>query len=232
MPSVEIFYTFMISSLLAFLSQSDHRLLDSQLRALSLSEEDLKILQQQMSKTSWLGVAERLVFESFRKCADYVSPFSINNPDGWRYWFIHFANSYRARQVYNNILHANASTQAHCGRAGLNMLQYDPRDSDGSLYLFGESDRAKAKDQLLSDVPKIVRDCGDAISVLEFYETVYNMTPAHSDDVGSAMIENGDLEVVTKKGGIRRKANTIDVEDTLRLKVQRSFFPIFFDKKD
>ena len=87
------------------------------------------------------------MFDAFRMCARYVSPFSINNPDGWRYWLIHFANTYRARQVYNNVLHANSSTQAHFGRSGLNMLRYDPCHDGGSLYLFdepGESVRSPA----------------------------------------------------------------------------------------
>ena len=79
-----------------------------------------------MSQKDWLGTAEKIVFDAFRLCATYVSPFSINNPGGWRYWLIHFANAYRARQDYNNILHDNASLQAHFGRSGLNMLSFDP----------------------------------------------------------------------------------------------------------
>ena len=74
------------------------------------------------------------MFDVFRGCARYVSPFSINNPDGWRYWLIHFANNYRARQEYNNILHKNSSMQAHFGRSGLNMLVFDPKEGEGALY--------------------------------------------------------------------------------------------------
>jgi hypothetical protein len=53
------------------------------------------------------------------------------------------------------------------------------------------------------------------------------MTPAHMDDVHSAMIENADLEVITENGGERRKSGTIEGTDTLRMKQQRTFFPIF-----
>ncbi len=65
----------------------------------------MQALDGLMSRKDWLGTAENIVFDAFRLCAPYVSPFSINNPGGWRYWLIHFANAYRARQVYNNILH-------------------------------------------------------------------------------------------------------------------------------
>ena len=180
-----------------------------------------------MSNNDWLGAAERLVFASFRNCATYVSPFSINNPDGWRYWLIHFANNYRARQEYNNVLHQNSSMQAHFGRSGLHMLSFDPADEANALYLFDVSGRIEAGKQLFEDIPRLLTDFGDAIGVGEFYGSIYNMTPAHMDDVHAAIIGNPDLEVITEYGGERRKANTIGPSDTLRMKRQRSFFPMF-----
>ena len=108
-PSAEIFYTFMISSLLAFLQKNEPQQLRKRLEHVGLTESDIQTLNGLMTRNNWLGTAERLVFDAFRLCAPYVSPFSINNPDGWRYWLIHFANAYRARQVYNSVLHDNAS---------------------------------------------------------------------------------------------------------------------------
>lgn len=226
-PAPEIFYTFAISSLLAFLHQSQPQRLYEQLRPLGLSYDDIQKLDDLMSKKEWLGTAEKIVFDHFCLCAPYVSPFSINNPGGWQYWLIHFAKVYRARQVYNDILHDNASLQAHFGRSGLNMLAYDPRHEDGKLYLFDADDRTAAKDQLLEDVPRLVTEFGDAIPVMDFYECIYNVTPAHADDVHAAIIENPDLEVITQAGGERRKASTINVNDIIKLKNQRSFFPMF-----
>jgi hypothetical protein len=190
---------------------------------------DLAALEGAMSKNIWLGTAERLVFEAFRSCAPYVSPFSINNPSGWRYWLIHFANFYRARQVYNNVLHQNASTQAHFGRSGLNMLSYDPSHTDGALYLFDLSGRVAAKKQLFDDIPRLVSESGDVVGIAAFYESIYNATPAYTDDVHAAIIENPDIEVITPAGGERRKANTIAINDVLKLKTQRSFFPMFLN---
>ncbi|MBX3648984.1 MAG: three-Cys-motif partner protein TcmP [Rhodocyclaceae bacterium] len=229
--SAEIFYTFAIASLLAFLRKSNPSLLLKQLKFLGINETALASFEGQKSKTEWLGAAERLVFEHFRSCAQFVSPFSINNPDGWRYWLIHLANNnYRARQEYNNVLHNNSTMQAHFGRSGLNMLSFDPTN-EGSLYLFDVSGREKAKQQLLEDIPRLVTDFGDAVRVNDFYRSIYNMTPAHMDDIHSAIIDNPDLEVLTEGGGTRRKANTITAGDTLRMKQQRTFFPIFLDRK-
>jgi three-Cys-motif partner protein len=226
-PSVEIFYTFMISALLSFLQKSDPVQLAAQLRPFDIDSTNLGALDGAMSKHNWLGAAERLVFETFRTCAPFVSPFSINNPGGWRYWLIHFANIYRGRQVYNNVLHENSSSQAHFGRSGLNMLAYDPSHDDGSLYLFDISGREGARNQLLEDIPRLISESGDVIGVGDFYESIYNATPAHTDDVHSAIIDNPDVEVITPAGGERRKANTIAIGDVLKLKTQKSFFPMF-----
>lgn len=227
--SVEIFYTFMIEALLSFLQKSDPLRLAAQLRPFDIDVADLAALSGTIGKKHWLGAAERLVFDTFRTCAPFVSPFSINNPGGWRYWMIHFANSYRARQVYNNVLHQNASSQAHFGMPGLDMLSYDPSHENGSLYLFDLSGRESARSQLLTDIPRLISESGDALGVSDFYEGIYNATPAHTDDVHQAIIDNPDIQVITAAGGERRSPNTIAVGDMLKLKRQTSFFPMFLN---
>jgi three-Cys-motif partner protein len=227
--SAEIFYTFAIQALIAFLRKAEPRFLAIQLGFMGLAISDLERLEAGMNRNAWLGVAERLVFEAFKDCAPFVSPFSINNPTGWRYWLIHFSNFYRARQVYNNILHENSSAQAHFGRSGLNMLSYDPAHESGSLYLFDEQGRGTAKDQLREDIPRLIAESGDALGVGEFYESIYNSTPAHAADIAAAMIENPDLTVVTANGGTRRSPGSIVVGDIIKVKTQRSFFPMFLN---
>src|SRR5436190_14308027 len=107
--SAEIFDTFGITSLLTFLRKSDPKRLAGALDPLGVRVADLAQLDAVMNKNAWLGAAERLAFESFKQCSKFHSPFSINNQEGWRYWLIHFASSYRARQEYNDILHQNKS---------------------------------------------------------------------------------------------------------------------------
>ena len=131
-PSAEIFYTFAIQSLLTYLSKTNPMLMAAQLRSLGLTPSDFQVGNRLISNAAWLGRAEAIVFETFKTAARFVSPFSITNPEGWQYWLIHLANFYRARQVYNDVLHGNG-TQAHFGRSGLNMLAYDP-SHEGELY--------------------------------------------------------------------------------------------------
>ncbi|WP_374469541.1 three-Cys-motif partner protein TcmP [Phenylobacterium sp.] len=224
-PSTEVFYTFAIETLLTYLSARDPELLKRQLAQFDITPANMSALEGLMTKDEWLGAAERLVFDALKSCARYVSPFSIRNPKGWRYWMLHFANNYRARQEYNMVLHG-AGELAHFGRSGLHMLHYNPAQ-DGRLYLFDNDGRVSARDQLVQDIPRLVSESGDAMPVGEFYEAAYSETPAHKDDIHAAMLSSEDLEIATPNGGVRRSANTIDVGDIIRLKNQRSFFQMF-----
>jgi len=230
--SAEAFLTFSIDTILAFISMDPKK--NSFQFNPELKNEVYTFLKKggkPINKEAWLGEVERLVFESLKDCGPFVSPFTINNPDGWRYWLMHFANSYRARQVYNDILHANSLVQAHFGRSGFNMLSYNPK-YEGQLYLFDDSSRKLAKEELYDDIPRLIAESGDAMGVEEFYRAAYNETPAHSDDIHEMIIENPDVEVITESGGERRKPNTIKVTDVLKLKSQKSMFSMFSRKTD
>ena len=227
--SSEVFLTFAIEPLLAFLTKKDHfrnLAFDGELQdKIDTLQADAPAL---LTAQEWLGNAEQIVFTHFSRCAPYVSPFSINNPSGWRYWLMHFANSHRARQVYNDILHEDSAIQAHFGRPGLRMLSYDPTD-ECHLYLFDDNSRELARDALIDEIPALLAESGNAMPMLEFYEGAYSATPAHTDDIHQTIIENGDIEVITERGGRRRKPGTIHASDTLRLKSQRSLFFMFGD---
>lgn len=225
--SAEVFLTFAIESLLAFLSPTNGfsgLAYDSELLA---RMDTLRADSQQLlTKKEWMGEAERIVYSHFKQCAPYVSPFSINNPDGWQYWLMHFANSHRARQVYNDILHKDSAVQAHYGRPGLSMLSYDP-STEGQLYLFDPDSRESARNALVDEIPALIAESGDAMLVSDFYASAYSATPAHTDDIHEMIILNPDIDVITETGGKRRTAGAIRQSDTLKLKNQRSLFFMF-----
>ena len=80
----------------------------------------------------------------------------------------------------------------------------------------------------MGDIPRLITQFGDVIPVGTFYETIYNATAAHMDDIHAAIMDNSDLEVVTEGGGQRRQIN---VNDVIRRSQQRSFFPMFLQPK-
>ena len=231
--SAEVFLTFSISSIKTYLSpdQTKNNVLSKHPK-IRKEIYDMIEGEELINKKEWLGSIETIIFENLNDCAPFVAPFSIHNPKGWEYWLMHFSNHHRARQVYNDTLHNNtAITQAHFGRAGLNMLSYDPQH-EGQLYLFDKNSRKIAKKKLGDDIPRLIelitkKGNDDSIGIKDFYFDIYNETAAHSDDIHEAIDDNDDLEVITKAGGARRSADTIKPSDILRFKKQKSMFSIF-----
>ena len=61
-PAVEIFYTFVITSLLAFLQRDQPERLRAQLDHLGIPANDVEAFDGLMSRKDWLGTAEKIVF--------------------------------------------------------------------------------------------------------------------------------------------------------------------------
>lgn len=222
-PRAEILLTFMVSTLLTFISRDASK---SRVPLDPALQESIRAVLRDSSllaRAEFLGAVEKIVYDNLKSCAPFVSPFSIKNPDGWHYWLMHFANVARARQVYNDVLHMDGSTQGHFGRSGLRMLAYEPGQYAGQIYLFDQDARQRAREELYDDIPRFVAEEGDAMSVGRFYEAAYSETPAHSDDIHQSMIDNPDIEILTPNGGARRCASAIKPDDTIKVKVQKSF---------
>ncbi len=221
--SAEVLLNFSAQTLLTYLSINNKDSLIKTLEKHGVDAKQAEDISKVASKREWLAAIEKLVFESYRRCGPYVSPFAINNPGGWLYWLLHFANEPKARQVYNDLLHDNPGVQCHFGRSGLKMLVYDPT-REGQEYLFGKEDRQKAREELFYDIPKAVSEFGDAVTISQFVRSISNETPSHSLDLAQAMIDNPDLAIRTENGGERRSANGVRPTDTLLLNPQKSFF--------
>ena len=220
--SAEVFCTFSIQAFITFWSPKNEEYLKRIFEPHGISFEGWdKLNEEVLSKKEWLAGAERLVYNIFKESPFVFSPFAIHNPNGWKYWLLHFTKNYRGRQIYNDILHRNSSSLAHYGRSGLNMLRYDP-EQEGQLYLFDSESRKSALSQLYDDIPNFLEKKGGLLRVEDFYEGIYNETPAHSHDINKVIFESSDLEVKTKMGNERRKAHTITKNDTIQLTKQLS----------
>lgn len=227
-PRTEIFYTFAIQSLLTYANEKSIIPYKQILNENNISTKDALDPEYLITRQEELGVYERIVFDAFRSCSTFVSPFSINNPTGWRYWLLHFSNVYRAREVYNNILHEASSSQAHFGRSGLNMLSFNQTEQDSFLYTFDSAASEQTKQQLFTDIPRFLSHYGDSIPLLDFFNDIYNQTPASSNIIKQSLIDIPDIEIIKEDGGIRRRAKSINTKsDFIKLKDQRSFFPLF-----
>ena len=229
--SAEVLLTFNIDSALTFVSQEQEKSRVPLEPEIVARLEEAKNDHGRFARREWLGLAERVIFAQLKDCATYVSPFSIKNPSGWRYWLMHFANVARARQVYNDVLHESKTSQGHYGRAGLKMLEYDFDHDHPNLYLFDKDSRIMARESLHEDIPRLIAESGDVLEVGDLYATAYSETPAHSDDIHQCMIDHPDIEIITATGGARRSANRIRPDDTLTLSRQTHLLFGFGDPK-
>ena len=227
-PRTEIFYTFAIQAFLTYANEKSIIPYKQILNENNISTNDALDPGYLITRQEELGVYERMVFDAFSSCSTFVSPFSINNPTGWKYWLLHFSNVYRAREVYNNILHQVSSSQAHFGRSGLNMLSYNSTEQDSFLYKFDMAASEQTKQQLLIDIPQFVSNYGDTIPMLDFFNDIYNQTPASSNIIKQSLIDIPDIKIIKEDGGVRRSAKSINTKsDTIILKDQKSFFSFF-----
>ncbi|KXV76398.1 three-Cys-motif partner protein TcmP [Acetobacter cerevisiae] len=224
----EILLTFLIEPFLAYLPKHDSGGLAQRFRHLDITPQQLGKLEwfqdgRHLSYNERIGAAEYIVYNIFQECAQYISPFAIYNPKGWKYWSVHFSNNFRAREVYNGVLHDNATHQAHFGRSGLTMLCSDAKQK-GALYLFDQSAREEAKAALYADIPRDIDLHNHVSSVRNFLQRAYRTSVAHRDDILATASMHPDISIITSKGNYRRSLNGITLDDTLVLAPQRSFF--------
>lgn len=105
--SAEVFFTFMIGSLFNYSSWMNPEKTNNLMRDFCGTQEQFFQDESFRKKAEWLGVVEKIVYTEFTRTAKFASPFAINQSGntGYNYWLMHFANSHRAREVYNDILY-------------------------------------------------------------------------------------------------------------------------------
>lgn len=231
--SAEVFYTFMIGSLFNYSSWSDPKRTNALVQTFCGTQEQFFEDKSFRKKGEWLGAVEKIIYTEFARSAKFASPFAINQSGnrGYNYWLMHFANSHRAREVYNDVLYQNAGDQAHYGKSGLQMLGYTSVDVGVQKFDWGDDLREANVVSLQSDLPRAISEFGDAIDIQSLKASIYNGTTSHSDDLKSVLIDHTDIEVLTKTGGKRRSPSAISDDDIVRLNEQRQLFPILKKSK-
>lgn len=226
--SAEVFFTFMIGSLFNYSSWMDPKKTNDLMLNFCGTQEQFFQDESFRKKAEWLGAVEKIVYHEFTHTAKFASPFAINQSgsSGYNYWLMHFANSHRAREVYNDILYKNSGVQAHRGKSGLRMLGYTSLDTGVRTFDWGSDLRSENVTSLQNDLPNAISEFGDAVAIQTLKASIYNETTSHSDDIKSVLIDHTDIEVLTKTGGKRRSPGSISDDDIVRLNDQRQLFPI------
>ena len=220
--SVEIFFTFMIGPLITYLNKKNKHDLMKQLEFLQISFSDIDNLFEGLNESNWRGYAEKFVFQVFCSVSKFITSFSVYNPNGWKYWFIHFSNILAAKEAIVRILHKHSSTLGHYGKPGIDMFNFNPR-LEYQDYLFEEVDRDLDYQYLMDDLPRLLENKQDYITIGNILGDIYNTTAASRESICKAILNSKDIILTTKDFGSRRKPNAVKNSDLIIRNRQRFF---------
>lgn len=239
LPDAEIVLTFATDALINYMCTSDEY--QSALRKLQLDTvltkgkiEEILALEPKEARFA----VQRLLHQQFvaKTGAKFYTPFFITSEKSNRsYWLVHLSGHTKARDEMAKVHWMFKNHFSHYGKAGLNMLGFDPDQdlpqqiSDGAFdFYFDDNAENRTTTALLEDIPRKLTELGDT-RYGEFFTQICNSTPAHSDQIKEALMSLASQNILTvagpgKRG--RRTASGIEVDDIISVSKQiRIVFP-------
>lgn len=164
--------------------------------------------------------------------AGYYTPFFIVSPNASRsYWLLHFSAHPKARDVMTELHWELQNHFTHPGHPGLSMLGYHPRFDNERLgyqtFNFDSVAATASHDALMQELPKVIEDFPDGISLNLLFRHIVNQTPATKAMLAKAVRDlniHDTLQLISNKGKLRRKDVQADDNDIIRLQRQRRLF--------
>jgi three-Cys-motif partner protein len=241
LPNAEVILTFAVDALGSFLSDSaESQLVLSRLGI--AGQLDLKRIAEAKGasdKRFFIQASFGPIFQK-KSGARFYTPFFITSRESNRdYWLVHLSMHDRARDEMTKLHWKLENHFRHNGGAGLNMLGYDP-DKDEAItgqpdfpdFNFDANARALSIQSLKLDLPGFMIQHPDGVQFQQLLEETCNTTPASSDhyrEVLGELLNEKEITVTSKDGGQRRKGETINKSDIIKVSRQPSLF--FFRKK-
>lgn len=221
LPFAEVILTFAVDSLIDYMANSTE--CKNMLQNLGLAY-DLSNLENDKQQKNWRSVIQ---FRLYRELVDnagarYYTNFFIKSSESTRsYWLLHLSMHSKAKDEMQALHWSLENHFVSEGKAGLNMLAYDPkRDVDFTRqpsFFFNESDKEKNQKALLGQLPALIPSNG--ISVGEFYNIHCNQTTATFKMICSALQElylHEEIEVRLMSGKSKKKGSKIDAHDFIK----------------
>jgi three-Cys-motif partner protein len=237
LPSAEVILTFAVDAFGAFLTDSR----ESQLVLSRLGIEghfDLARIAAAKGAPDRRFFIQKAFTPLFQKesGARFYTPFFITSRgSNWDYWLVHLSMHARARDEMAKLHWSLKNHFRHNGGSGLDMLGYDP-DKDEAFtgqpdFNFDENASERSIRSLREDLPELMIKRPDGIQFQRLLEETCNTTPASSDlykVVLGDLLSNKDITVTSKEGSQRRKGDSIEKSDIIKVSRQVS---LFFRKK-
>lgn len=233
LPSAEVFLTWMVDSLINFLSEQMVDKLDIALGKVGFGPHISadRLLSYRESATDegarlWRRVIQSLLADELRAAAGaaFRTPFYIVPRESRRgYWLLHLAQHLRANEEMKRIHWANNNLD-HPGGAGLNMLGYV--GNNGQLTFNNRFDRhahTLTIQSLMDDVPRWLGDQRGPVRFGDLVAMTANETPAIRAQVQEAVFDlarQRDLSLRTVSGASRKGPAGLADDDIIELSQQ------------
>ncbi len=239
LPKAEVFLTWMIDSLINFVSDQTIDRINPALRKAGLGEhltaERLLELkrdgQTPGADLTWRRAIQTLLAEEIRSTstATYATPFYIIPRESRRgYWLLHLAQHLRANEEMKRIHWLNNNLH-HPGGPGLNMLGYI--GTGGQLtfdHRFDNAASSRTVEALCEDLPRRLSQQRTPTRFGDLVAATANETPAQRSQLQDAVFslaQGRQLLLRTVSGSTRRGAHGLRDEDIVELPSQLWLIP-------
>ena len=230
LPRSEIILTFAIDWLIDYLSENTSFL--KAMAPIEITEDQVKRFLETKGLRGHRYLVQRLVMKKLQigTGASYFTPFFIrSNEAGRDLWLIHLSKHPTARNVMTSSHWAIQNASLHQGKAGLNMLGFDPHWENAPPldFEFDLNAEAQIAVALRNDIPYRVEalDSHGPVTFDAFQRAIANDTAARIDQVKQALMalhDQGDIKVLTPSGQLKRLG--AQLKNTDRLQIPRQLF--------
>lgn len=225
LPHAEVILTFAMDALTDYITDNvgSRRVLDKLGICESIDLSDFSRTKGASDRRFY--IQSRLGPVLYRACgAQFFTPFFIASRDSNReYWLIHLSMHETARDEMAKLHWKLQNYFRHNGRAGLNMLGYDPRSDDSVTgqpdFGFDEAAEQRSVQRLTEELPRLIHTAPDKRIVFgELFKSTCNSTPASSviyREALGALLADREIEVIGQDGSQRRSAQRISKDDLI-----------------
>ena len=218
----EVILTFAVDSLIDYLSDDEQTQKRLERVGIALPTSTLADLK---AEHSWRRTIQFALHEEIppKTNAGFYTPFFIRSTDAHRdLWLIHLSGHYRARDVMVGLHWQESTSFSHYGRAGLQMLGYDPeRDASWNTqqllpgFYFDEAARVASQSELLNQLPEQIYRFKQGIVFNDLFSELTNHCPVTAEimsEVTETLAKEGVISVRSKSGRERRGGVTVGTD--------------------
>lgn len=179
------------------------------------------------------ATAQRTVMETLRNGsgAHFFTPFMMFSKTDNRWMLLaHLSKHQAARDKMLSVHWDKQNHFKHIGKGSLFELGFDHRlfESKDALFSFRDDDESKLIGELQNELPtKIIDNMTDGVlEVEQLLSNIGNQTAAQNKTIFGVLqtlSAEGDIEVIKKDGGFKRKSTMVEVSDRLIRSKQQKF---------